>query len=186
MIMKDLMVDLETLNNTPNSAVVSACFIMFDITSGEYAVHYNCNVSLQSSLDSGLTIKEETFYWWLNNSQSARNSINPNQNSNPTVSLDALYNVISGVKFDQIWSRGADFDIAILRNIFEKLNKPDIINRKGRCVRTMQEVAPYIYEHAVSLYKQSLPAFTEHDALHDSIAQIKGVSAVYNHINRPQ
>lgn len=184
--MKDLMVDLETLNNTPNSAVVSACFIHFDIETGEHGRPLECNISLQSSLDLGLTIKEETFYWWLNNTQSARDSINPNRNNNSKLTWDSIYEILKDFKFDYAWSRGADFDIAILRAAFEKMKKPDLMAYKGRCVRTMQHVAPTVYNNAVEAYKQSIPDFTEHNALHDSIAQIKGVSAVYNHINRQQ
>jgi len=61
-----LMIDLETMGNVKNSAIVSIGAVEFNIENGDIGEEFYAVVNLQSCLDKGMVVNGDTIYWWLN------------------------------------------------------------------------------------------------------------------------
>lgn len=137
--MNHVMVDLETLGTTPGCPILSIGAVRFDPETNSLGEEFYTNVDLQDCLSSGLKIDGATFYWWLQQSLSARVSL-----SDKRLSLfDAL--VTLGDFIDtgqQIWAHGASFDLAVLSSAYATLNisKPWDF-RNERDTRTILDLA---------------------------------------------
>lgn len=125
-----VMLDLETMGNDSDAAIVSIGACAFNPT-GENVpepdydstisndVFYR-RVNLESSLKAGLTINGETIYWWLKQSEKARRELTKH-----TVSLSSALSDFSAWwnygRYTYLWSHGATFDAVILTTAFKKL-----------------------------------------------------------------
>lgn len=70
--MNNVMVDIETLDNKPTSAIVSIGAVMFGPNGyDEYNTFYMV-VDAQSCIDAGLTLSADTISWWMKQSDQAR------------------------------------------------------------------------------------------------------------------
>lgn len=175
--MNDLMLDLETLGNKSNSALLSIGAVEFNRYTGEYGREFYKIIDLQSSLDAGLTINGSTFYWWLQQSQSARDEICKEGEHIMTV-LSKFNEFIKSLNRDiLIWGNGARFDIGILEDAYVRCgyNKMPWNFRNERDVRTILDLAPHI--------KNSIPVISiEHHPIHDCKFQIQYVSKILSNL----
>jgi DNA polymerase III epsilon subunit-like protein len=87
----NLMLDLETMGNAQNSAIVSIGAVEFDLNTGETGEEFYERVNLQSCLDKGLIVNGSTVYWWLEQNETARKNI--------CKSSDSLQNVLNKLTF---------------------------------------------------------------------------------------
>ncbi|MEM8396661.1 3'-5' exonuclease, partial [Morganella morganii] len=73
---KHLMIDLETMGNKPDSAIVAIAAVPFDMVSGvtDDALFYEI-IDLRSSEKYGGSIDADTVLWWLGKSDNARGEI---------------------------------------------------------------------------------------------------------------
>ena len=62
--MKGIIIDIETLSNTSNAAILEIGAIYFE--GFEVKDKFEEKISLQSCLDVGLEINQSTLMWWLN------------------------------------------------------------------------------------------------------------------------
>jgi hypothetical protein len=174
-----LMLDLETMGNASNSAIVSIGAVEFDINTGETGREFYELVSLQSCLDKGLIINASTVYWWLEQNEAARKQI-----CKPS---DNLYNVLVKLKSFmaclgdfQIWGNSARFDIGILESAYRAFGHESLTLpwkfRDERDVRTLVSFAPSV--------KESLP-FTgvQHSPIDDCKHQIKYCSEIWRKLH---
>ena len=69
------MIDLETLDVSPRSAVLSIGAIVFDFRRMEVLRTYEATLMLEDQMAEGRTVKTSTVHWWLNQSPGARMSI---------------------------------------------------------------------------------------------------------------
>jgi DNA polymerase III epsilon subunit-like protein len=67
-----LMLDLETLGNKSNSAILSIGAVEFDLETGETGREFYQRIDLQSCIDKGLIINGSTFYWWITQNECFR------------------------------------------------------------------------------------------------------------------
>jgi len=144
--MKDLMVDLETLGNKSYSALLSIGAVEFDINTGETGKEFYKIIDLQSSLDAGLKVNGDTFYWWLQQSQDARDEIcKKGENLSKVLGDFTLYfNSLNNPEI-QIWGNGSNFDIGLLEDAFEVCQLKIPWNfRHVRDVRTLVSFNPKI------------------------------------------
>lgn len=65
--MNNLMLDLETMANTPNSPVISIGAVFFDHKTGDLSASTEINISLESSMHDASTIM-----WWMKQSNDAQ------------------------------------------------------------------------------------------------------------------
>lgn len=176
----DVMLDLETMGNKSNAAIVSIGAVEFNIETGEMGREFYKVVDLQSCLDAGLNVNGSTIYWWLQQDDEARKRI--------CEKGGLLYDVLSRfntwmedcVDKVRIWGNGARFDIGILEDAYLalqpcKLQTPWYF-RSEMDVRTLVSFAPNI--------KANLP-FTgvEHNPIDDCKHQIQYCSATWKKLN---
>lgn len=78
----DLMIDIETFGETPNAPIVQIGACMWDMDEPinfarlqENDKTFFANVDLQSSLNLGRKVDGSTIYWWMEQSEEARQSL---------------------------------------------------------------------------------------------------------------
>ena len=139
---KHFMVDIETLSTKPDAAILSLAVTPFDIRTGKIGSHYYEKIELADCLKLGLRVSANTFYWWLQQSQKARNELLHDRKPLYDV-LTGMIELISNIQFSSLksaaretktateeelksliprialWSNPKEFDLVILQNVFE-------------------------------------------------------------------
>lgn len=174
----DLMVDLETMGNKSNSAIVSIGAVEFNIENGETGREFYKVVDLQSCLDMGLKVNAGTIYWWLKQSDAARERICQKGEHISKVLVDFAIWMDDCVKDIKFWGNGARFDIGILEDAYIACSlKTPWYFRSEMDVRTLVAFKPDIKESAIF-------NGVEHDPIDDCKFQIEYCSQTWNYINK--
>jgi DNA polymerase III epsilon subunit-like protein len=175
--MKNVMIDIETMGDLNNSAIVSIGAVRFNLETGEIGDEFYVDVDLQDCLDNGLKVTGNTIKWWLTNSEESRKKIAGTEG----VKLSkALRDFSEFIKDDDIvWSNGLRFDIVILENAYRNCTIiPVPWNfRNERDVRTLASFAPEIKKKVEKEWKGVL-----HNPIDDCKKQILYCSETYNKI----
>lgn len=163
------MIDLETLDTVPSAAVLSIGIVPFDkgwvSTEGdEFYLH------LDPQFEVCRTVNESTFMWWLEQSPEARSLQVQAERLHPKIALTSISAIIQD-KPGKVWSKGPDFDIAILRSMYRDFDMSVPWAFWGvRCVRTIMDVAPE------AGFIEAKFDGVRHSALADALVQAKIVS----------
>jgi exodeoxyribonuclease VIII len=142
--MQNVMLDLETMGITANSAIVSIGAVKFDLDLGIINKFYEV-VDLQSCIERGFDIDGKTVQWWLKQSEDARKEIADAKKAIPI--KEALTKFKDWLGYDnlQIWGNGSDFDNTILINAFQKFKvMAPWRYTANRCYRTLRYSFPTI------------------------------------------
>lgn len=166
---KHIMLDLETMGNGNNAAIVAIGACSFDPYDASVEIQpYYQRITLQSSVDFGLKMDASTVLWWMQQKDAAKIATFDGQ----AMPLgDALWAFSKWVGGDYcVWGNGATFDNVIIRSAFAacKLEPPwKFFN--DRCYRTLKALVdiPYVFEG------------TKHFALDDAISQAKHLQKIY-------
>ena len=189
--MKHVMIDLETMDNSPTSAIIAIGAVTFGCvsrTDGE-AVHvwevdekntFYARVSLQSCIDKGLTVNGDTIAWWMKQEDAARAEFYKNEDTaNPLpLALMDLSGWFTESNGRYPWGNGSDFDNAILNHAYRKIGYPAPWQFwNARDLRTLKMLAPEIKvaEFATNGVK--------HTALADAVVQAKQSCAILNKLS---
>ncbi len=166
--MKRVMLDIETMGNGPQSAIVSIGAADFDSARTFYT-----NVDLQSCIDAGLKVDGSTIAWWLVQSVEARGDALPVREALQKFSewLGAVTweNTDGSPTFKpvecELWAYPASFDLVIVENALRacKLQVPWHY-RSPRCLRTLAAVSGV-----------QKPCETPHEACRDAQMQVQWV-----------
>ena len=145
--MNNIMLDLETMGNTSNSAIIAIGAVRFneDVIDRFYEV-----VDLKSCTDVGLEIEPSTVMWWMQQSEEARDKFKAE-----AISLnEALIKFAKWIGEDAIvWGNGAAFDNVILANAYRKILYPQPWKFwNDRCYRTVKNLHPEIEMERVGTY----------------------------------
>lgn len=175
-----VMFDLETFGTGPNSAIVQigACVFPFPTSAGEEGeTCFKRTINLQSCILAGFDIDQSTVDWWRQQSKEAVASISGKGVDIETalMAFDTwLLDLIEEDPDLELWAKGTDFDLALLKNAYHRLGlKPCFRYNCGRDVRTLLSIA--------KAAGHELPPAgpIAHDGLADSIAQaIEAVKAL--------
>lgn len=176
----DVMLDLETMGNKSNAAIVSIGAVEFNLKTGETGRVFYRVVDLQSCLDVGLKINASTVYWWLMQSEAARKRICAKGEHISTV-LNAfnlwMQDCVEKVK---IWGNGARFDIGILEDAYVAC---DVYTpwyfRSEMDVRTLVAFKPEIKANCKMVG-------VEHDPIDDCLHQITYCVETWKALNKPK
>ncbi|EKS2824161.1 3'-5' exonuclease [Vibrio cholerae] len=181
--MKDLMIDLETMGNSSNAAIVAigACF--FEPSTGEIGATFSRIISLESSQKCGC-IDASTVLWWMKQSSEARAVLNSPEAQNINLSLHEFREFVnSGSRQPLVWGNGSSFDCVILKNtIIQCLGEQYVPWQfwNERDVRTMVDLGKNLLGFDP---KRDMPfEGIRHDALSDAVHQAKYVSAIYQRL----
>ncbi|MGO2334335.1 3'-5' exonuclease [Providencia sp.] len=181
---KHLMVDLETMSNKGNAAIVSIGAVAFEPSTGEIGPSFYTTVDLTSCERAGLHINADTVLWWMKQSAEARAAIVADGDE-LHIALISLSVFSREILTDdvQVWGNGVDFDNVILRNAYDAVSiEPFWKHWNNRCVRTIVELG----RNAGIDPKKTLQFEGEqHNALADAIHQAKYVSIIHQHLIKP-
>jgi len=176
----DVMLDLETMGNKSNAAIVSIGAVEFNLLTGETGREFYKVVDLQSCLDVGLKAEAGTIYWWLQQSEEARKRI--------CVKGEHISSVLGAFNFwmqdcvekVKIWGNGARFDIGILEDAYVACQlQTSWYFRSEMDVRTLVAFKPEI--------KATYPMIgVEHDPIDDCKHQIGYCVETWKAINKPK
>lgn len=156
------MLDLETLGLDASCKILSIGAVEFDPYAKEFTI--NSGVYFVCSLEdqTNRTTNAKTLAWWEQQSAEARAVFNdPNKQ---LLRLELTQFAAWLGKPDELWSMGADFDIAILAHAYTYNAEIDILWKHGvqRCFRTLKN----LYQSIASPV-----AVVKHNALEDAKTQ---------------
>jgi len=170
----DVMLDLETMGNKSNAAIVSIGAVEFNMITGETGRVFYEVIDLQSCLDVGLKVNGSTIYWWMQQDQKARERI-----CGEGIEIsEALrrFNIWMQdcVEKVRVWGNGARFDIGILEDAYVATGIAiPWYFRSERDVRTLVSFAPHV--------KDQMPfEGVYHDPVDDCKHQIRYCSKIWN------
>lgn len=172
-MLTDVMIDLETLATSPNSAVLTIGAVRFD-PFGDDAKDPRCKklyikVDLDSCEELNLEVNDDTIAWWAGQSQEAQDEAFSSEGRiHIKEAMDQLYKFCWGAK--RVWSHGASFDTVICENIFRKLHKAVPWKFwEVRCTRTLFDLG----------MDPKRPPVLKHHALEDAWNQAVGVQNMF-------
>ncbi|MDP4487284.1 3'-5' exonuclease [Pseudoalteromonas piscicida] len=178
--MNHVMLDLETMGQGSNAAIVAIGAVFFEPTTGAIGASFYQQIDLEDAVKYG-EMDASTVLWWLEQNEQARKEIT---NGEACKLSDTLYDFtdwieqIEEYKDRVVWGNGAGFDNVILGNTYRRMHGsqpwPFQNDRDVRTVvelgRTLKGIDP----------KYDIPfEGNKHNALDDAIHQAKYVSAIY-------
>ena len=168
----DVMVDLETLGNGSNAAIIAIGAVEFDPTTRALGREFYQVVDAQSSVDSGMAIDASTVMWWMKQNTEAKRAFNTPGTPLFLALGDFANWYPEGANF---WGNGATFDNVILSNAYKLTSqKRPWPYQADRCYRTLKALFPNV---------EQVHAGVAHNALDDAKSQalhaIKLLSAHY-------
>lgn len=165
-----IMVDLETMGTSPDSAITAIGAVVFD-ESGVHKTFYR-SVSLPSSVAAGMVMYPDTVMWWMRQSEAARQAMLDSPVSLPDALRDfsdwirahQLFNDELGSDAVEVWGNGAAFDNVILANAYRLCGIPVPWSFwNDRCYRTLRGLFPDL--------ATPMNEGVGHNALHDAVHQ---------------
>lgn len=136
--MQHVMIDLETMGNTGDAAIIHIAAVQFDLHTGKTGLEF----------DAGLTPQADTILWWLGQNEQARTVLIEKQRNALTLSaaLQSFDHWLSQVHTNPIvWGNSARFDLGILEKAMQLLYmKPGWKFWNEMCVRTVAALAPEV------------------------------------------
>lgn len=174
-----VMIDIETMGNTPNSAIIAIAAVEFDLSTGNTGKEFSCGVSLASCLDIGLEVSASTIIWWMQQGEEARRNITDGKKLPITDALEALSSFLATDDYC-VWANSPSFDLVILSNAYRMIGQPIAWDfRRERCVRTLAAFNP-------SKKKEWEYTGVAHDALSDCKNQIGYTTAIIQSLSITQ
>lgn len=171
--MKHLMIDFETLAQTPDSAVLSLGAVTF--TKDQILEEKTWFFDVEAQTNARLSVSFETIAWWMKQGEEARQLFEKciKHGQRPSAILNEFAQWLSSdskyPKIDwelRIWSCGATFDIPIIESLMRRSGV--ILPWKfwnHRCYRTLKQM--------FDLEKDKKNSGLKHDALDDARFQAK-------------
>lgn len=171
--MKDVMLDFETLGNGRYKALCQVGAVYFDRITGELGSAFKANIDAISHERLGGLVDAKTVYWWLSQSDAARQSILAEPKLPIVEAVTTLNDFLEPAA--RIWSH-ATFDFVTLLQTLEDLHiKPKFSYKAGLDLRTLVYLAGTKVDKVVR-------EGTHHDALNDCKHQVKYAVAALNQI----
>jgi len=173
-MLTDIMIDLETLNTTPDATILTIGAVKFDPFGLELKEPEMTSLYVKIDVDScdriGLTTSDDTIAWWANQSKAAQEAaFDPEGRIDIEEAFAQLYKFCWGAK--RVWSNGSCFDIIICEHVFRKINRA--------CPWKFWEVRDVRTAFDLGINPQR-PPITAHHALEDAWNQAVGIQNVYN------
>lgn len=179
---RDIMVDLETLDNKPTSAIVTIGACAFNFDTGEIGPTFYKNIHPESAQQCGGSLSASTVLWWLNQSPEAQKALtSPGALLQPDVLQQFTEYCIEIRKTNPkgnlgVWANAPSFDCTILEGAYDCCNMPvPYAFWETRCVRTMVALG----KDKGFDPKSDMPRDgAAHDALSDAIHQARYTIAI--------
>jgi len=170
---RHVMIDLETMGLTPDSAIVSIGAVLFDprYNIAEAGTFYR-ELDWESQ---GRKIDRETLTWWEGQSSEARAALG---------GLDDLGEVLTDLaarlpKDARVWANGPSFDIAMLEHAYRQHHIE--VPWKHYNVRDCRTVLD-MFENSRGGLNRSLATKVTHNALNDAKLQSSHITEMWRKI----
>jgi hypothetical protein len=170
------MIDLETLDVTPTSTVLSLGAVKFDpFSDSEPHSELYLKISIDDQDRLGRTTSDKTIEWWSKQNTSVMEEAFDQTNA---VTVEEALRQLNKwtVGLDEIWAQGYGFDITMLEDMYRSIGKP----------------IPWQFwqiSDARTLTKR-MPADPRksmqtdlHNALADAYYQAKSIQIIFKHFN---
>jgi hypothetical protein len=157
-----IMIDIETLGTSVDSAIIAIGAIQFNMYPDSYQEvdKFYATVSLDSNLNLGRAIDQSTLKWWVDTNAELIWEMLGSDNE--------LHHALNGLTwflctnwFSTVWTNGTDFDIAMLKHAYRQCQgtEPPWKHSVVRDCRTIYK----LYGHLVDRCDNG----TAHNALDD-------------------
>lgn len=181
---KHVMLDLETLGNGNNAAVVTIGAYFFDTKNPSVEKDFYRLINPASSVKAGMKIDVSTVLWWMGQSDEARQQIikagkEGAQLTTALVEFSEWYKDLVSLNDGHsipVWGNGATFDNVIIASAFQcaGLKKPWFY-REDRCYRTLANMNTDI--------TKPISEGVAHHALDDAKWQAKHLTLIFEKLN---
>lgn len=162
--MENIMLDVETLGNTTNSAILQVAMVKFD-EEGNIGASLSIRIDTEEQLRLGAEKTQSTLDWWQKTNPVLLESLMTEDLMSVDQAIAAI-NRFVGFN-DKIWCH-ATFDLPILGNLYRLAGKRVPWSYKlNRDIRTLVDVA------CLDLSEYDWVKEKTHDALDDCCFQIK-------------
>lgn len=170
--MAHIMFDLETFGTKPGSVLRSIGAVVFDPATGHTGATFYSNIDRASCEAVGLTVDPGTEAWWKKQAIEAQNALLQNCRPIADVVRDfhAWFRTNGG---NEIWCQGANFDSVLWQSVADAVRQP--VPWKFWNVRDTRTAYDCFGLNANAIGR----AGTYHNALDDSLHQVRCVSAAY-------
>ena len=171
---KDVMLDLETMGNNPESPIIAIGAVSFN-KNGIGEEFYEV-IDLESSISAGAVPDASTIMWWMKQSDSARAQFNSNQAIILAEGLRRFTTYLSqfDLKDVRVWGNGAAFDNVILAGAYRMCGQTQPWKFwNDMCYRTIKNMNLNI--------KIDVRSGTYHNALDDAKTQALHLIRILNH-----
>lgn len=177
--MLDLMLDLETLDVKPSAVVLSIGAVIFDRYTRRQGPTFYVELTnhLDKQIQAGRTVSGSTIAWWMRQPEEARRvfgvRIDGDNRYGPQTAVDMFAEFCSQNQAMRIWAKDPDFDVAIMRSMFETFSRGCVFPFKyheARAVRTVLDMPFAPFNHSVAV---------AHNALADAIAQATDIQEAF-------
>lgn len=117
--MKDIMIDLETLGQNPDTCVISLGACVFDLDTGEIGPTFYMALDVEEQMERGRSITADTLKWWMSQSGAAKKVFHEQAKSSEEVLKTFKMWVEAQGTISKIrpWGNGSSFDISIMEDI---------------------------------------------------------------------
>lgn len=169
------MIDFETLGTVADAVILSIGAVKFDLDAGTIEPDgYYASISIDSNLEAGRRIQEDTLIWWMQQNAKAQAVFTePKQHLAAALEDFHAWFDPAYIKEYRVWSNGADFDIPMIAHAWKQhgFELPwQFWN--NRCFRTYKNLP-----QAARVPKMANAA--KHNALSDAYAQAKQLIAIH-------
>lgn len=170
--MQDVMLDLETMGNGPQAAIIAIGAVEFDIPTQQIGERFYTVIDLESAVARGGVMDASTVLWWLKQSDAARAAFDRG-GEHIAVALQQFAGWMENrAKRDdvRVWGNGAAFDNVILASAYRRSGTPQPWQFwNDRCYRTVKAQYP-----AVKMQRNG----THHNAVDDAESQARHLIAM--------
>jgi hypothetical protein len=170
---KHLMVDLETMDTSPDATILTLGAVHFNPYGNGYGdkIYFRINIDDQDAL--GRKVDPGTLDWWAKQDPAImEEAFSPDDRVPLVEAIDRFHKFAWGCS--AFWAHGSLFDIAIIENVYRQLGKPVPWQYwQIRDTRTLFDLG----------YDPDMPQGSKHNALEDAIRQAAGVQNIYRKLN---
>ena len=140
----DLVIDIETMGNTPGAAILSIGAVF--IKEGKLREEFYQHIDLESCLENGLKMDAGTVQWWMKQSDDARAAITLERGANIIAVLADFFSWVSesaqGAEV-QVWGNAATFDVVLMEEAYRRIGYDIPWKFWGHCCyRTLKNLFP--------------------------------------------
>lgn len=172
---RHMMLDIETMDSGPQSAVINIGARMFTNTGPSKGFEVFIDPARATKIG---TVSDGTMKWWAR--QDAREQVFSGK-MDPTEAAHRLIEFAKEQRAETVWANSPSFDIVILRHMFSQVNMDfPFAYKQERDYRTMRELGTSLGIDLDDLFNN--PAWRGHVALDDATGQAAVTARILDYL----